>query len=233
MARIEYKGFRAYYVDPTTLESLQFAGSFEWVICNIDADLGTFPFAFGNAYVSYETARLQLAGPHGGWSYEDLSGYIMPRYEQNNPSAIQTATDNVLMVAPKARANVKNETGQACKVKIIGSNGSYAISQVTVANNAYGFGTSTAPVLMDLYDEQGNLVKENSRLGALAYYINSLEIIFRFVQNGLLRKISEGDVLVRGDFSEMVGIESRDELQQGTLSGSVQAQHSDFGAMEK
>lgn len=192
MAGIAYKGFRVYYVDPTTLEPLQYAETFEWPICNINPDTGSFPFSLTNPPVSYETARVLLAGTQGGWSYQDLSGFILPRYEQNNPSAMLTAIDNVLFVVPKARANVKNETGQACKVKIVGTNGYYAISQVTIANNEYGFGTSSAPLLMDLYDDSNNLVYGSSRLGALAYYINSTEIVFQYNFNGT---VTAGGVL--------------------------------------
>lgn len=140
-----YKGFAAYYCDPSTYENLQFCGNFNYTFATSNGTVatGTLPddVVRGNLELCFETGfitgiGMRYADPSSAAAWETLKT-ILPSFD-------------VL--------SVLNNTGGDAYLKLIAANGSYAISNMTIHNGNCAYGASYQPQLFNCYFADGTPV---------------------------------------------------------------------------
>ena len=138
---VAYKGFRAYYVDPDTLE--------------VVAGIGDFVVTFTNhGYGPEQTSAVDLQGII---QYMGTAGHNTGEILSLTPG--NTELDNVILgqlqqVIPATVRFPGNGTGSRCKVKLESTRGYYAVSVGSVNNGSY----PTNLTNWDLYDADDNLM---------------------------------------------------------------------------
>ena len=141
---ISYKGFRVYYVDPTTHDELQYAGTFEFCITS-----KTGTISMGGNYQEKDAVLAKLTSC--GVDYNNMGGMI--QWNTNYPDRV----DVLRQVLPLTPQLAINETGQACHLKLAGSNG-YAISKTGAGTVANGQAYISGAPNFALYDENDNYI---------------------------------------------------------------------------
>lgn len=140
-----YKGFAAYYCDPSTHENLQFCGNFNYTFATSSGTVatGTLPddVVKGNLELCFETGfitgiGMRYADPSSAAAWEALKT-ILPSFD-------------VL--------SVLNNTGGEAYLKLIAANGSYAISTMAIHNGNCAYGASYQPQLFNCYFADGTPV---------------------------------------------------------------------------
>lgn len=141
---ISYKGFRVYYVDPTTHDELQYAGTFEYCITS-----KTGTISMGGNYQEKVDVLAKLTSC--GVDYNNMGGMI--QWNTTYPERV----DLLRQVLPLTPQLATNETGQACQLKLSGSKG-YAISKSGSATVVNGQAYISGGTSFALYDENDNYI---------------------------------------------------------------------------
>lgn len=111
---ISYKGFQAYYCDPTTFANIEYIGRFEYSLVKLTAAIATsnrYTVETANAAIDAATnERLRIAG-------------VIPNY------AYPGAPDKARQICPIVLDYpFHNLTGSSAKIKLVAANGYYAVS---------------------------------------------------------------------------------------------------------
>lgn len=141
---VTYKGFNAYYCNPSTLEKLQYIRRFEYCICSCTAQI---PTDFTYRSVSDGQAFLS----NYGVDYRFISGLAMINFDRPD---LQNALSTLQSVAPLTVPNLVNETGISCKILLEANDGFYATSQQNVSNGDSCAGSGSA-LNFNLYNPDG------------------------------------------------------------------------------
>lgn len=193
---VAYKGFRAYWVDPTTFEELQYAGAFEFCIISETST----PTRYSN-FQTKETIINSLET--AGIDTTKLGGYAA--MEQTHPEY----RDYLLQVAPLCPAIDPNNTGGNARLKLVGDGG-YCIY---TGNTPNGYNQPTGQI--DLYDSDGNYIERTANI--IAPIGSSSGTLFYAILN------FDGTVAVGNATNCIIGVSSGSgdryyTLQVGTIS---------------
>lgn len=153
---IKYKGFQAYYCDPTTFANIEYIGRFEFSIVKLTADIAT------STRYTVETASAAIDAATN--ERTQISG-VIPNYSQPG------APDKARQICPIVLDYPFHNTGSEARIKLVAANGYYAVSFSTVVAG----GTKVAGGAYDLYFDNDTLA------GNISMYVDAADNSFSFI----------------------------------------------------
>lgn len=141
-------GFDVWYCDPTTYANLQYCGAFNLIIAGCSTPIST---GYNSPAELYGLMSASLDSD----AVSKLSGLGIiddTNYERYGTEYLQ------YFVPEMTYQNVNNNTGANAKLKLIASNGQYAISNSTISNGRRWFGSSLQPQFYSLFLADGTRV---------------------------------------------------------------------------